>query len=372
MNNKTFVTLPVLGDQQKILEKISACLDSKTLTNNGPQVKLLKKALKKYLNVPNISLFCNGTIALLTALKALSIKGEVITTPFTFPATVHALEWMGLTPVFCDIEPDTMCIDAEKIEGLITEKTSAILGVHVYGMPCSVAKIEKIAGKHRLKVVYDAAHSFITKINKKHIGLYGDISMFSFHATKLFNTVEGGALICNDEKLTNKLSLLKNFGLHGAEVKLSGINGKMNEIQAIIGFENLKNLENEITKRKAIFELYNQELASIAGIELLKYPENINPSLQYYVIRIDEDRAATNRDEVYEELKKQNIFARKYFHPLCSNFPCYNHLKSAKKTLLPIANKTAREVLCLPFYGAIETSVVKTICKTIQSLAYKK
>ncbi len=367
IKNKIYVTSPFLGSKSNILDKVSSCLESSVLTNNGPSLKLLEKKLKSYLNIQNISLFCNGTIALLTALKALNLKGEVITTPFTFPATIHTLEWLGLTPVFCDIDHKTMCIDAEKIENLITEKTSAILGVHVYGMPCDVIKITEIADKYNLKVIYDAAHSFITKINGKSIGLYGDISMFSFHATKLFNTIEGGALVYNNNKLADKLYLLQNFGIRNQEtIELPGINGKMNEIQAIIGIENLNGLEIEITKRKEIFELYNEELSNIEGIELLEYPKNITPSLQYYPIRIDENETNTNRDKIYEKLKKENIFSRKYFYPLCSNYQCYNNLLSAKKELLPVANKVSDEILCLPFYGDIDKEVIRKICKIIK------
>lgn len=314
-------------------------------------------------------MFCNGTVALLTALKALELKGEVITTPFTFPATIHAIEWLGLTPVFCDIDINTMCIDADKISDLITDKTSAILGVHVYGMPCDVVQIAEIASKYDLKVIYDAAHSFITQIDQKPIGLYGDISMFSFHATKLFNTIEGGALIYNDPELADKLYLLQNFGIRNKEtVELPGINGKINEIQAVIGLENLKNLDIEINSREEILKLYNNELSNIKGIKLLEYPKNTTPSLQYYPIRVDNNVAYTNRDQICESLKMHNIFARKYFYPLCSNYECYNHLPSAKRELLPIANKVADEILCLPFYGKINHDIVQDICNIVKSL----
>lgn len=368
-NDNTFVTSSFIGDKKKITDKIYACLESNVLTNEGSHLKQLEKEIQKYLRVKNISLLCNGTMALLIALKGLNLSGEVITTPFTFSATIHALEWLGLKPVFCDIDQETMCIDAQKIEALITEETSAILGVHVYGMPCDVIRINEIATKHNLKVVYDAAHSFITKLDNKSIGLYGDVSMFSFHATKLFNTIEGGALVYNDKELTDKFYLLKNFGIRDQEnIVLPGINGKMNELQAIVGLENLNSLEDEIQRRTEIYDLYNSELANLKGIKLLEYPENVTPSLQYYPIRVDQTFANTSRDEIAEELRKQNIFARKYFYPLCSNYPCYSHINSAKKELLPIANKVSNEILCIPFYGNLKKDIAKTICATIKRL----
>jgi dTDP-4-amino-4,6-dideoxygalactose transaminase len=369
MNNKTtYVTSSFIGDKKKIVENIYDCLESGMLTNEGSHLKQLEQELKEYLDVENISLFCNGTIALMIALRGLDLTGEVITTPFTFPATAHSLEWLGLTPVFCDIDPDTMCIDPEKIESLITDKTSAILGVHVYGMPCDVFKIDEIATKHKLKVIYDGAHSFLTRVNNKSIGLYGDVSMFSFHATKLFNTIEGGALIYNDKNLTEKFYLLKNFGIKSPEeVVLSGINGKMNEIQAIVGLENLHSLETEIQKRKELFDFYNSELSDIDGIKLINYPANTTPSFQYYPIRVEQNIANTSRDKIFEELKLQNIIARKYFYPLCSNYPCYSNIPSAKKEFLPIANKVSEEILCLPFYGVLEKPIAKNICDIIKS-----
>lgn len=368
-HNNINVTLSFIGNKRNILEKISSCLDSKTLTNFGPSLELFEQNLKNYLSVKNISLFCNGTIALITALKSLGLKGEVITTPFTFPATIHALDWLGLTPVFCDIDEETMCINPNKIENLITKKTSAILGVHVYGMPCDVNKIKKIADKHKLKVVYDAAHSFITRLNDKCIGLYGDISMFSFHAAKLLNTIEGGALIYNDKKLAKKLKLLQNFGIKDPEnVVLSGINGKMNEIQAIIGIENLKELKVEVRKRREIFKLYNEELSTIPGIKVLNFPQNVTPSLQYYPIRVDKNVINIGRDGIYELLKNEKIFSRKYFYPLCSNYECYRSLPTAKKEFLPIANLVSNQILCLPFYGSLDKKIVFKICNIIKEL----
>ena len=248
-NEPIYITRPLLPNLENVNRKMSEIWESKWLTNNGVQHKKLENELKNYLNVEHLSLFNNGTLALLLGLKSLDLKGEVITTPFTFPATVQALDWNGLTPVFCDIDPETLTIDATKIESLITEKTSAILGVHVFGNPCDVEKIQTIADKYQLKVIYDGAHAFGTKIDGKPISSYGDMTMFSFHATKLFNTVEGGALAFKDEKLAEKLELLKNFGLAGPdEVVLSGLNAKMNEIQAAIGLEVLKLVDEERAK----------------------------------------------------------------------------------------------------------------------------
>lgn len=365
----TYVTSSFIGDKKKIVDEIYDCLESAMLTNNGKYLQKLEKEIKKYLDVENISLFCNGQIALMIALKALDLTGEVITTPYTFPGTVHALEWLGLNPVFCDIDDETMCIDAEKIESLITDKTSAILGLHVYGLPCDVIKIGEIADKHKLKVVYDAAHSFLQKVNNKPIGLYGDVSMFSFHATKLFNTIEGGALIYNDAALTDKFYLLKNFGIKNPEeVVLSGINGKMNELQAIVGLENLRSLDLEIQKRKELFEFYNSELSDIDGIKLIHYPANTTPSFVYYPIRI-ERTLTNNRDKIFDELKAHNIMGRKYFYPLCSNYPCYSNIESGKKELLPIANKVSEEILCLPFYGKLERNIAQLVCDVIKKSA---
>ncbi len=364
-----YVTRPLLPDIQIVNSKISDIWESKWLTNNGTQHKKLELELIKYLNVKNISLFNNGTMALLLGLKSLDLKGEVITTPFTFPATVQALDWNGLTPVFCDIDPQTLNIDTSKIEALITEDTSAILGVHVFGNPCDVYEIQKIADKYNLKVIYDGAHTFGTKIDGQPIGSFGDITMFSFHATKLFNTIEGGALVVKDEKLNEKVSLLKNFGLSGPEeVILSGLNAKMNEVQAGIGLEVLKIVDEERAKRKKIKETYERNLADIPGIRVITNLENDYSSYQYFVIEIDKEIYGRSRDWVHDELKKYNVFTRRYFYPLCSEFEWYKHLESAQPNNLTQAQKSVKQVLSMPYYGELELKSVEKICAILMEI----
>lgn len=341
--------------------------DSKWLTNSGPQHSKLEVALKGYLNVENLSLFNNGTSALLLGLKALNLTGEVITTPFTFPATVQALDWNNLTPVFCDIDPTTLTLDAAKIEPLITEKTTAILGVHTFGNPCDMEQIQLIANKYKLKVIYDGAHTFGTKVDGQPIGKFGDMTMFSFHATKLFNTVEGGGLTFKDESLVEKLNLLKNFGIaNPEEVVLSGLNAKLNEVQSVIGLEVLQLVETERQKRHEIKRAYERNLSGIPGINILTRLEGDSSSYQYFVIQIDEELYGKSRDSLHEELKEYNVFTRKYFYPLCSDFKWYEHLESARKENLPQAQKVVTQVLAMPYYGDLQIESVEKICKVIR------
>lgn len=364
-----FITRPLLPTLENVTSKMSEVWESKWLTNNGIQHQRLENELKTYLNVKHLSLFTNGTLALLLGLKALDLKGDVITTPFTFPATVQALDWNNLTPVFCDINPKTLTIDATKIESLITDKTSAILGVHVFGNPCDVEKIQSIADKYQLKVIYDGAHTFGTKINNKPISSFGDMTMFSFHATKLFNTVEGGALAFKDKELAEKLNLLKNFGLSGPEeVVMSGLNAKMNEVQAAVGLEVLKIVDAERQKRHIIKKTYEQNLAHLPGIRVLTTLENENSSYQYFVIEIDEKKYGKSRDWIHEELKKYNVFTRKYFYPLCSDFHWYQHLDSVQPGNLIEAQKSVKQVLSMPYYGELDTESVVKICRILDEL----
>ncbi|MBA9025650.1 DegT/DnrJ/EryC1/StrS family aminotransferase [Peribacillus huizhouensis] len=364
-----YVTRPLLADKENIKNKIDEIWESKWLTNNGTQHKELEKELKKYLRVENLSLFNNGTLALLLGLKSLELKGEVITTPFTFPATVQALDWNGLTPVFCDIDPQTLNIDANKIEALITKDTSAILGVHVFGNPCDVVNIQKIADKYNLKVIYDGAHVFGTKINGKPIGSFGDMTMFSFHATKLFNTLEGGGLTVKDEKVNERVKILKNFGLLGPEeVVLCGLNAKMNEVQAGIGLEVLKLVDEERVKRDKIKETYENNLLNIPGIRIITILKNEYSSYQYFVIEIDEEKYGRSRDWVHDELEKYNVFTRKYFYPLCSDFEWYKHLASAQPENLPQAQKSVKQVLSMPYYGELELESVEKICAILKKI----
>jgi dTDP-4-amino-4,6-dideoxygalactose transaminase len=282
------------------------------------------------------------------------------------------LAWNNITPVFCDIHPDTLTIDPERIESLITNRTTAILGVHVYGMPCHVDRIQEIADRHGLRVIYDAAHAFGTEINGRGIGTYGDISMFSFHPTKLFHTAEGGALAYNDPHLKQRVDLLKNFGIRNEfEVLLPGINGKMNELSAVIGLIVLDMVKDEWARRKAIREHYIRELGGLPGITIVEMPEGVTNSEQYMVIRINGKQFGATRDEVYEYLRTCNVFARKYFYPLTSDYPCYHQLPSAQDSLLKNAKLAAEEVLCLPFYGKLELAEVAQICNLIKEASRK-
>ena len=367
MDKPIYVTKPLLPDLESMYEEISEIWDSGRVTNAGPKHNLLEEKLQEHLGVRNVSLFNNGTLALLTAIKALElpIGSEVITTPFTFAATPHCISWNGLHPIFCDIEPDTMCINPDEIEKHITERTSAILGVHVYGFPCQVDKIQKIADKHNLKVIYDGAHVFSTKINGTDIGNFGDITMFSFHATKLFTTIEGGWLTYKNDELKHKIYNLRNFGIRNEElVEEVGINGKMNEIQAAVGLLNLKRYKEEQVKRAELKAFYDKHLEEIIGIKIPQMPSDTTNSFQYYPIII-EDNYKLSRDELYNKLKEKNIFSRKYFYPLCSDYECYKDLPSSRAENLPIANEYKNKVLCLPFYGTLETEIREKICEEI-------
>lgn len=364
-----YITRPLLPNLDQIQSKLKEIWESKWLTNMGTQHKQLEERLKRYLKVKNLVLYNNGTLALLLGIRALNLSDEVITTPFTFPATVEALDWNGITPVFCDIDPKTLNIDPSKIESLITEKTTAILGVHVFGTPCDVEAIQTIANKHKLKVIYDSAHAFGTEIKGNPIGNFGDLTMFSFHATKLFHTIEGGALTFKNSLLRQKLDLLKNFGISGPEeVVLSGLNAKMNEVQAAIGLEVLLMVDEERKKRRKIKQIYEESLKEIRGINIINNFNAEKNSFQYFVITIDENIFGKSRDWVHEELKKYNIFTRKYFYPLCSSFKWYNTLSSAKPDNLPVANSLVKQVLSLPFYGELTFETIEKISGIIDNL----
>ena len=365
---KIFVTQPLLPELFDVNAQIAEIWESKWLTNMGKKHNLLESRLKEVLKVPNVSLFNNGTIALLVAIKALDLPygSEVITTPFTFAATPHCIQWNGLKPVFCDIEPNTMTINADKIENLITPNTSAILGVHVYGFPCDVEKIDAIAKKHNLKVIYDAAHAFSTEIDGRSIGTYGDITMYSFHATKLYNSVEGGCLTYNNPDLVRKIYNLRNFGIRSEElVEEVGINGKMNEIQAAIGLLNLELFEKEQEKRSKVKAIYDNGLKDIKGIKIPQMPSNTTNSYQYYPIVIEDDYDLT-RNQVYEKFKELNILTRKYFYPACHDYECYKNDLAVKLADLSIVNDLKNKVLCLPYYGDLEQKIIEYICEKIQ------
>lgn len=364
---KIFVTQPLLPKLEDLFHELEEIWESKWVTNMGHKHNLFENKLKTLLKTKNLSLFNNGTIALLVALKALDLPygSEVITTPFTFAATPHSIVWNGLKPVFCDIESETMCLDAEKIENLITSNTSAILAVHVYGFPCNIKKIEEIARKHSLKVIYDAAHAFAVEIDGKGIGEFGDITMFSFHATKLFNSIEGGCLTYNEDHLVNKIYNLRNFGIQNEDtVEDVGINGKMNELQAAIGLLNLNLFDAEKLKRSIVKSFYDEHLSKIDGIQIPQTSQNIINSYQYYPIVIEKDYPIT-RDQLYDKLKEINVITRKYFYPLCSDYACYKNLESASKENLPVANSIKNKILCLPFYGELDFKILSLICGVI-------
>ncbi|MBN1526347.1 MAG: DegT/DnrJ/EryC1/StrS family aminotransferase [Candidatus Omnitrophica bacterium] len=368
-----YVMRPLLPEIGSFIDKMRQVWDSGWLTNRGPQHQQLEESLKRVLKIPHVSLFNNGTIAMIVACQSLRLSGEVITTPFTFPATPHVLSWNGIKPTFCDIDPITMNIDPARIESLITPQTTAILAVHVFGTPCDVIKIQEMADRYGLKVVYDAAHAFGVEINGRGIGEFGDASMFSFHATKLFHTAEGGAVAVKNDQLKTRIDLLQNFGIKNEEeVIMPGINGKMNELQAAMGLAVLDYIEEERGKRQKLFKAYCRFLEGVNGISICdnngkNKEDGIKKSYQYFVIRIDENKFGKSRDEVYEMFKKFNVFTRKYFYPLCSDYACYSQLPSSRESNLPVAHKVVKEVLCLPFYGGLGIDDVERICMILKS-----
>ena len=364
-----FVTRPVFPTLEEVTEKLQDIWNSKWLTNNGPQHTMLERELTESLKVPYLSLFNNGTIALMVACQSLRLSGEVITTPFTFAATPHVLSWNNITPIFCDVDKETMNIDADKIESMITPHTTAILAVHVFGTPCDVEKIQDVADRYGLRVVYDAAHAFGVEINGRGIGNFGDISMFSFHATKLYHTVEGGALVHGDKNLKRRIDLLKNFGIKNEEeVVMPGINGKLNEICAAIGRIMLGYVEDERQKRIRLHKIYNEELADVDGIKLMpNCAADVKLNYQYCVIRIDEKIFGRSRDYVYGAFKNFNVYTRKYFYPLCSDYTCYRQLNSSRVENLPVANVIGQQVLSLPMYGELTEDDVRKICAILKS-----
>lgn len=362
------VTVSSLPKYEDYSKHIKCIWETKWLTNQGVLHNELEEKLKQFLRINNATLFCNGHLALDCAIKALNNKqegGEIITTPFTFVSTVHAISMNGYTPVFCDIKISDYTIDENKIESLITDKTVAIIPTHVYGYPCNVEKIEKIAKKYNLKVIYDAAHAFGVEIDNKPIGNFGDVSMFSFHATKVFNTIEGGMLSYNDGSLKRKFDTLKNFGiLSEEEIECIGLNAKMNEFQAAMGIENLKYIEKNIQNRKEATDLYIKKLSQINGIVLTELKDNIKYNYSYMPILVDEERYGITRDELYNKLAEYNVFARKYFYPLISNINVYKGLNAKVET----ANYVSERILCLPLFGDIKLEDVENVCEIIRSI----
>ncbi|MBR6711824.1 MAG: DegT/DnrJ/EryC1/StrS family aminotransferase [Selenomonadaceae bacterium] len=368
-DKRIYVTRPVFPTIEEVTDKLRDIWATKWLTNNGPQHTMLEQELKAFLKVPHLSLFNNGTIALMVACQSLRLSGQVITTPFTFAATPHVLSWNNIEPIFCDVDAETMNLDADKIESMITPKTTAILPVHVFGIPCDVEKIQEVADRYGLRVVYDAAHTFGVEIGGRGIGTFGDISMLSFHATKLYHTVEGGALVMHDENTKQRIDLLKNFGIKNEEeVVMPGINGKLDEVRAAIGRIMLSYVEDERLKRKRLHEVYNEELAEVEGLKLMpKVADDVKLNYQYYVVRIEEEVFGRSRDYVYGAFKNFNVYTRKYFHPLCSEFTCYRQLSSSSPANLPAANAIAKQVLSLPMYGELTEDDVRKICAILKS-----
>lgn len=359
---KINVTRPSMPAYEEYIEEIRDLWEHKWVTNDGKKLRTLRMKLQEYFNCKNISMFTNGHIALESAIESLDLKGEIITTPFTFISTINAISRCGLKPVFCDINEENFTIDVNKIEKLITEKTCAIMPVHVYGNVCDYIEIEKIARKHNLKVIYDAAHAFGVKKDNINVANMGDISMFSFHATKVFNTIEGGALTYRKENLTEKLDLIKNFGIKNQEsIEYIGGNAKMNEFQAAMGLCNLRNIDNEIEKRKNIDSLYRSYLSGIQGIRLNRIYENEERNYSYFPIVVDGYKY--NRDELYEKLLAKNIVARKYFYPIANQCKMYD----SQKDSTPIAKYISEHILTLPMYSDIKFSDIDVICKTILS-----
>lgn len=362
------VTSPLLPSLDDFIPMLRDIWDRKWLTNNGHYHKELEKALAEYLGVKYISLFTNGTLPLITALQAMRISGEVITTPYSFVATTHSIWWNGLKPVFVDIEEETGNIDPEKIEAAITPRTTAIMPVHVYGTPCNMKRIQEIADVYGLKVIYDAAHAFGVKVNGESVLNAGDMSTLSFHATKVYNTVEGGALVCHDEATKKRIDYLKNFGFAGeTTVVAPGINSKMDEIRAAYGLLNLKQVDDAIAKRKATAEKYRAALKDVPGIRLLNDVEGVHHNYAYFPIFIDEKVYGMSRDDLYAKLQEHDIFGRRYFYPLISTFSAYKGLESANPKNLPIAHKLADQVLCLPMFAGLDEEGVNRVIDVVKN-----
>ncbi len=347
------VTRPLLPPLEEFIPYLEQIWQNRQLTNGGPFHQQFEQELADYLGVEHLCLFNNGTTALLTALQALRITGEVITTPYSFVATSHSLLWNGLTPVFVDIDPLTCNLDPEKIEQAITPRTSAILPVHCYGIPCNVERIQQIADDYGLKVIYDAAHAFGVSVAGKSILQQGDLSIVSFHATKVFNTIEGGAIICPDAKTKKRIDYLKNFGFaNETTIVATGINGKMNELQAAFGLLQLQHIDAALLARKQLAARYRQLLTDIKGIELITVPESVDWNCAYFPILVN-DAFPVSRDQLYQLFKDKGILTRRYFYPLINSFPMYRGLASADDANLPSANRLSSQILCLPIYPGL-------------------
>ena len=367
MDNKLItVTAPLLPNLDDFNEMLKQIWASKWITNNGQFHKQLEKELAAYLKVPYISLFTNGTLPLITALQALRITGEVITTPYSFVATTHALWWNGIKPVFVDIDPATGNIAPERIEAAITPKTTAIMPVHVYGKPCDTKRIQEIADQYGLKVIYDAAHAFGVEVDGESVLNAGDLSTLSFHATKVYNTVEGGAMVMHDEKMKKRIDYLKNFGFANETTVVGpGINSKMDEVRSAYGLLNLKQVDAAIEARHQVAIKYREALRNVEGITFFDDMPGVRHNYSYFPIFVDEKKYCMTRDELYFKMKEQNVLGRRYFYPLISEFTTYRGLDSARPDNLPNAHKMANSVICLPMHHALNNEDVERILKVI-------
>jgi dTDP-4-amino-4,6-dideoxygalactose transaminase len=367
MKNKSiYVTKPFLPPLDDFIPYLEKIWNSRILTNKGPFHQEFETALATFLGVKHLSLFANGTIALVTALQALRISGEVITTPYSFVATAHSLLWNGIKPVFADIDPDTLNIDPKKIEEAITPQTTAILPVHCYGNPCDVNRIETIADNYNIKVIYDAAHAFGVKFHNSSILNHGDLSVLSFHATKVFTTFEGGAIVCSDAKTKQHIDNLKNFGfVNETTVVASGINGKMNEFAAALGLLQLKHIDNALSIRKKIDIRYRNFLEGVPGLRCVGKVSQTISNFAYFPLLV-ESNYPLSRDEVYCKLRDNGIYARRYFYPLISDFPMYRGLESAKRKNLPVANDISTKIICLPIFPDLSNKDVDKIVNILK------
>ena len=365
---KVFVTSPSLPDFDEYVNEIRSIWDTKQLTNMGPKHQQLEQQLKEYMKVKQVELFSNGHLALQIALRSLQLKGgEIITTPFTFASTTQAIVECGFKPVFCDINTKNYTIDVDKIEDLITDKTVAILPVHIYGVPCDVYRLETIAKKHNLKLIYDAAHTFGVEIDGRGIGSFGDVSMFSFHATKVYNTVEGGCLTFNEQDLGEDIRAIRSFGMKGPEnVELIGTNAKMTELHAAMGLCNLRHVDEDIAKRKVLVEQYVRRLHNKKGIVLVLNEDNVKSNYAYFPVVFNPEVCGFTRDEVCDSLARNNIFARKYFYPLTNQFQCYEGRFDLGST--PIAEYVSENVLTLPLFADMQITIVDRICDIIENM----
>lgn len=366
-NKQITVTSPLLPDLEEFNSLLKEIWESKWITNNGRFHKQLEKELAAYLKVPYISLFTNGTLPLITALQALRITGEVITTPYSFVATTHSIWWNGIKPVFVDVDPSNCGIDPTKIEAAITPKTTAIMPVHCYGKPCDTKAIQDIADKYGLKVIYDAAHAFGVEVNGESILNAGDMSTLSFHATKVYNTIEGGALVMHDEKTKQRIDYLKNFGFaNETTVVAPGINSKMDEVRAAYGILNLRQVDDAIKRRKHVAQRYREALRDVSGITFFEDMPGVRHNYSYFPIFIDAEKFGKTRDELYFEMKEANVLGRRYFYPLISDFSTYRGLPSASRENLPEAYRLAETVLCLPMHHDLSESDIQRVLAAVK------